>query len=231
MGSISALAGILLVILLGIYLILIQDSFLNHTNHKYNVAEDLSMSEEALEEAVDGIIGYVKGRKDSPQTIVVIAGEETEFLNKKEIGHLEDIRVLLQKGYVLLGVLLILCIAGVFFLLKKEDLTSLLKGVRNAWGILLGVAAFLGVVAVIDLDMVVIGFHELFLSDSSWVLNPALDRSVWMFKDQMYKDAIIAIGLIVGSVAVLTLGGTAWLLKQKQEKGTVKNVRYDHKNK
>lgn len=231
MGSISALAGILLVILLGIYLILIQDSFLNHTNHKYNVAEDLSMSEEALEEAVDGIIGYVKGRKDSPQTIVVIAGEETEFLNKKEIGHLEDIRVLLQKGYVLLGVLLILCIAGVFFLLKKEDLTSLLKGVRNAWGILLGVAAFLGVVAVIDLDMVVIGFHELFLSDSSWVLNPALDRSVWMFKDQMYKDAIIAIGLIVGSVAVLTLGGTAWLLKQKQEKGTVENVRYDHKNK
>lgn len=218
MGSISALAGILLVILLGIDFVLLQDSFLNHTNHKYNVAEDLSMSEEALEEAVDGIIGYVKGRKESPQTIVVIAGEETEFLNKKEIGHLEDIRVLLQKGYLLLGVLLLLCMTGVLFLLKKKDFRSFAKGVRNAWGILLGVAAFLGVIAVIDLDMVVIGFHELFLSDSSWVLNPALDRSVWMFKDQMYQDAIIAIGMIVGSVAALTLGGTAWLLKRKTGK-------------
>ena len=98
MGSVPALAGILLVVLTVVNLILVQDSFLNYTNEKYSVHKTLSMSEDDLEKVVHSMISYVKGKSDSPQIAVEIHGKEMDFFNIKEVGHLEDVRVLVTGG-------------------------------------------------------------------------------------------------------------------------------------
>ena len=67
----------------------------------------------------------------------------------------------------------------------------------------------------VDIDKVITGFHQMFLSDSKWVLNPAKDRSVWMFRTNMYADVILAIGGIVAMTALITIGGTSWLTRKK----------------
>ena len=75
----------------------------------------------------------------------------------------------------------------------------------------------------INIDFVITGFHELFLADSAWVLNPSLDRSVWMFMTNMYQDVLIVIGAIVLGTAFVSMGGA--LVAQKKIKEGCKNGR------
>lgn len=214
-GSISALAGILLVILLVVNCILVQESFLNFTNHKYSVEKNLSMTEEDLKEVVHAMVSYVKGTSDSPQTIVEIKGNDVEFFNEKEIGHLKDVRILIRNIYIAMIVMLLVCVVGEGYLLYKKDYQAIQKGVFVAWGILLAIAVIIGILALIDIKIVVRGFHQIFLSESKWVLNPALDRSVWMFRSYMYKDVILALAGIIGGVAIVTLAPAVFIRKKK----------------
>ena len=207
MGSISALAGILLIILIAINVILVQDEFLKYTNHKYYVEQNLAMTSDDLDKVTEQMISYVKGFSDSPQIVVPIKGAATEFFNKKEIGHLTDVRELIIKIYVFMVVALVVCVLGVRKLIKEKAFDALIHGVKRAWGGLLLVSVVIGILALIDIDLVITGFHVLFLSDSAWVLNPALDRSVWMFKTYMYVDVIIVIGCIVAAVAIASAVG------------------------
>lgn len=206
-GSISAFAGILLVILLLINFIIVQDDFLKYTNNKHHVHKNLSMSSSELDKVTERMVAYVKGEVDSPQIVVEIAGKETEFFNKKEIGHLADVRELVSKLYAGMLCLSVVCVLGVVCLVKNKAYDAMIKGVFFAWGMIILIAAGIGITALIDIHFVIDGFHKLFLGDSVWVLNPSLDRSVWMFMSGMYVDVLIVIGLIVAVVGSLSIGG------------------------
>ena len=178
---------------------------MNYTNHKYSIEKNLSMTESDLKNVVHSMVSYVKGQEDSPQITVEIKGNEVEFFNKKEIGHLEDVRILIQKIYISMIVMCFVFVVGEGYLIYKKEYSIIRKGALLAWGILLGVSVVIGILAIIDIDIVVRGFHQIFLSGSKWVLNPALDRSVWMFRSYMYKDVILVLGGIVIGVAAITI--------------------------
>ena len=214
-GSISALAGILLVILVLVNCILVQESFLNYTNQKYSVEKNLSMTESDLKDVVHAMVSYVKGKTDSPQIKVEIKGNEVDFFNKKEIGHLEDVRILIRNIYIAMLAMCIVSVAGVGYLVYKKDYSAMRKGVLFAWMLMLLVSVLVGILAIIDIDIVVTGFHQIFLSGSKWVLNPALDRSVWMFRTFMYKDVVLVLGGIVAGVAAITIVPVVLIGKRK----------------
>ena len=111
MGSISALAGILLLIYTAVCGFIINDSFLNHTNGKYNIYKKLSMTSKDLEKAVHGMISYVKGK---------------------------------------------------IFLIIKKEYDAIRKGIYMAWAILGILVGIIAVMAFIDINFVVTGFHRLF---------------------------------------------------------------------
>lgn len=217
-GSISALAGILLIILIAVNCIFIQDSFLNGTNERYKVHKNLSMSEEDLQQVVHAMISYVKGQADSPQVVVTIKDAEVEFFNQKELGHLADVQSLMRKLAVGAVILALVFIGGEVFLFMKKDYKYMVQGVFGAWIILAACVIVVGIIAVIDIELVITGFHRLCFSNENWVLNPALDRSVWMFRTNMYKDVLLTLIGIIGTVAVLSVGGAVWGLKKKSNK-------------
>ena len=113
-------------------------------------------------------------------------------------------------------VLLIISVTGEVILFVKKEWNIIWKGVLVAWGMLSVLAACIGITALVDIDKVITGFHQMFLSDSKWILNPAKDRSVWMFRTNMYADVIVTLGIIVALVAAGTIGGTRLLIKGKK---------------
>ena len=117
--------------------------------------------------------------------------------------------------YVTMLVLFIISAVGEIILFVRKEWNIIWKGVLIAWGVLLVLTACIGITALVDIDNVITGFHQMFLSDSKWVLNPAKDRSVWMFRTNMYADVILAIGGIVAMTALITIGGTSWLTRKK----------------
>lgn len=229
LGSIPAFAGILLIILLAVNLAVVQDNFLNYTNRKYQVHKRLSMSEVDLEKTVHSMISYVKGKSDSPQITVEIRGEETEFFNHKEIGHLKDVRVLVKNLYGSMIILFVIFAIGEVILFVKREWNIIRKGIFTAWGIVIVLAATIGITALIDIDKVITCFHTMFLSESKWILNPALDRSVWMFRTKMYEDVIVAVGIIAVVTAFITIGGTLLLTRKKgKRKNRVLDENYEN---
>lgn len=214
-GTVSALAGIIFIIYLGINTFLVQDSFLNYTNEKYGIAESLSMEEADLRDAVHVMISYVKGGSDDAQIVVPIAGKDTEFFNEKELIHLTDVRAVLALISKIAVTCLFVCIVGEIYLVFVKDENAVIKGVRYAWVLMLLAVFVIGVIAMEDINKIVVGFHELFFSNDLWLLNPATDRSVWMFKNEMYADALVRIAGIVGVTAAATLGGVGFVRRKK----------------
>ena len=215
-GSISALAGILLVILVLINYFLVQDSFLKYTNHKYSVHDELLMDSSELDKVVEQMVAYVKGQVNNPQVIVDINGRQMEFFNQKELGHLKDVLELISDVYAWMICLVVIFIIGEVILVKKKKYSSIINGVFIAWGIIVMLTMCVAIYAFIDINMVIDGFHMLFLGDSEWVLNPSLDRSVWMFMTDMYKDVVVAIGTIVVGTALVSMG-IALVLQKKMK--------------
>ena len=205
-GSISALAGILLMICMIIDLTVVQSSFLNYTNEKYNVAEKLSVTDEELEKVVCTMISYVKGESEDAQIIVEVGGIKTEFFNQKELKHLLDVKNLMIIFRKIKIVLTIPFGVGTLFMLKKKKTKELATGIILTWFVLIVMSLVMGIMAIIDINNLVNGFHKLFFTDDTWILNPALDRSVWMFRSDMYKDVLLQIGKIIFGIFIFTNG-------------------------
>ena len=213
-GTVSALAGIIFLIYLGINTLLIQDSFLNYTNEKYGIAERLAMEEDDLREAVHAMIAYVEGNIEDAQIVLPIAGQDTEFFNEKELIHLKDVRdVLALIERIAIGCLCA-CVLGEIYLVISKSGRETLSGIWIAWGIMLVATLVIAVIAINDINKIVVGFHELFFTNDLWLLNPKTDRSVWMFTNEMYGDALVRIAGIVGVTALVTLGSTLVVKKK-----------------
>lgn len=213
-GTISALAGIIFIIYMGISALLVQDSFLNYTNAKYGIAESLSMTEEDLQKAVHSMISYVRGDLEDAQVMVLVDGEETAFFNEKELVHLSDVRGVLEFLGKVTTAFLVVCVLGEVYLIVKKRAQEALNCVWIAWGIMIVCSVLIALVAMNDINQIVVGFHELFFSNDLWLLNPATDRSVWMFKNEMYSDALVRIAGIVAVTALVTMGGATFLKKK-----------------
>ena len=214
-GTVSALAGIIFLIYLGIHTFLIQDSFLNYTNQKYGIAERLSMEDTDLRDAVHAMIAYVEGDAQDAQIVLPIGGEDTEFFNEKELIHLKDVRDVLALIAKIAVSCLFVCVLGELYLIISKHSKVVLAGIWIAWGIMLVATLVIAVIAMNDINRIVVGFHELFFTNDLWLLNPATDRSVWMFTNEMYGDALARIAGIVGVTALLTLGGAFFVKKRR----------------
>ncbi|MBQ3898506.1 MAG: DUF1461 domain-containing protein, partial [Lachnospiraceae bacterium] len=75
-----------------VYAVIFSKSYLNKKYREYNVAVDLSMTDEDLEAVTAKLVDYVKGREDSIAIEVSVRGKVSEFYNETDISHMKDVR-------------------------------------------------------------------------------------------------------------------------------------------
>lgn len=208
LGSVPALAGILLMIFVAVDSFILQGAFLDGTNAKYGVARDLHMSEEDLSKATYAMVEYVEGKIPDAQVMVVADGRKTGFFTEKELAHLVDVRNLIQGFKVFRNICIIIFFIGAILFLWKRKIRELCVGFWIAWGILLIAAIAVGALAFIDIDLVINGFHEIFFDNDLWILSFSQHRSLWMFQDEMYVDFLRCIAGIMTGILGITIVGT-----------------------
>ncbi len=207
LGSVPALAGILLMIFIAVDTFILQGSFLNGTNQKYGVAQDLHMSEEDLEKAAYAMVEYVEGKRKDAQVMVVVDGRKTGFFTEKEMIHLVDVRNLISGFKVFRNICIIIFAIGAILFLWEKKIREFCVGFWIAWGILLIAAIVVGAMAFIDIDLVINGFHEIFFDNDLWILSFSEHRSLWMFQDEMYVDFLCYIaGIMIGILGITMVG-------------------------
>lgn len=202
-GSITALTGIVVLVYISFFTTVVTEGFLYKTSLKLGIDEKLQMSEEDTQKVVSSMVSYVKGNNETLQVTVSVSGETKGFFNDRELQHIEDVRELVGKLKTVVIICGMIALAGVIFLARKKWLVFLAKGYFAALALIAGIGATIGIMAVVNVKKVIRGFHELFFDNRLWIMNPAIDKVVWFFTDEMYVYALIRVGLCL----VLLLGG------------------------
>ncbi len=171
-------------------------------------AEHLGLDPAGMAQVADTLTGYMAGRLDSMDLAVPIHGEPTRFYNERELAHMVDVRNLMAFGGQVRSVLL-------FFSLLLLVLLKRFGGVESFWrGLLasslgaLGFAGLLGFLAANDFSGAFYKFHEIFFTNSLWLLDPATDRLIQMLPETFFFSMTTRI-LFWSGFTVFLMGAVA----------------------
>ena len=182
----SVLFGITIWVSLLLSVIHISSLDLKFYERKYNelsVAENIGISSDELMIATDVLLDYLVGKTDSLEVLATIDGVEQEVFNQKEKDHMIDVQVLFVNTILVRNIAIgLMFISGILlYLLNKKDTVSILvNGIKQA-SLMLGVVfVFLVTFAVLDFDSFWIYFHKVLFSNDLWLLNPYTDNLILM---------------------------------------------------
>lgn len=199
---ITAMAGVLVIIYFAFFGAVMNDSFLADINLEIGIHEKLEMSEEDLIAVAESMVYYTKGEVDTLQVRVTMGGVERDFYNERELLHIEDVRDLVREVRIFIIGCGVVFVIGTVALFCSKDSAKLAKGFLISLGIVVALAAVIGLLAVEDINAVINGFHYLFFDNDLWKMNSQRDMVVWLFTQDMYGSAIARIGIWLAALLV-----------------------------
>lgn len=178
---------------------------------KYQIPEQISVSMENLLQVTEEMMAYLEGKRENLEIETVIAGQKKEFFNEIEKLHMEDVRILFQRGIALrrMAVVLLLLCCGIFVLRKKPWLDIILRVYRFLFPIICifwGAAA--GIISANFTEYFIV-FHRLLFENEYWWLDPKTSLLVNLVPEPFFIDTAVRILILFlsfsGSIFVISI--------------------------
>lgn len=175
-----------------------QRSFFESFYDANETYEELNMSKSDLMMATDRLLDYIVGKEESLVFDVVVANQQTQMFNEKEIEHMVDVKSLYNAmvvvQYVGYGMFLLSIIIGLA-IYKKKLFPILLEASKKALVFLLVIIVGIGLMAIIDFNSFWNAFHKVLFTNDLWLLNPATDRMIVMVPLHFFQQLVARIVL------------------------------------
>jgi integral membrane protein (TIGR01906 family) len=173
---------------------------------KYNISQTTGLSEPELKKAANGLINYYfNSDKEYISLTVLKDGEPFELFNQREVGHLKDVKALVQlNSRLLLGTAIYIGVyAGMcLFWRRKRYWRNLARGTAIGGSITLGMIVALGVGSMVgSFDQLFLQFHFLAFTNELWMLDPTKDYLIMLFPEGFWFDAAMLFGQITTGAA------------------------------
>jgi integral membrane protein (TIGR01906 family) len=123
--------------------------------------------------------------------------------NERELGHMADVKAVMQVASTLYGLLSVALVAGVLWLYmttRKTLCASLKRGAYLTLALIVGLV----VLAALGWDTFFTTFHRLFFTEGTWRFLYS-DTLIRLFPERFWFDAAITIGILVTVGAMLIL--------------------------
>ena len=187
---------------------------------KYAVSDAMGIEEEQLIRAARELILYFNSDEEFIQVWINQDDALLGLFNAREIIHLREVKGLIGLCYNLqvasFGFLAATLIGG-FIWQRRRFWPSLAKMAWGGGALTIALLILVGVAALVNFDWLFLGFHHLFFSSDTWVLDPATDKLIVMFPPGFFYDAaLFVIGAII--VQALIIGGIGgfFVLKRRR---------------
>lgn len=152
----------------------------------------------------------------------------TPLYNERELKHMQDVQDVFQitwKGWII-GLLMVI-LAGLGLLLKKETRPSLPAALKTGGIFTIAIVTVIGLFAILAWQLLFVIFHEVFFAAGTWTFSNT-DTLIRLFPEKFWFDAAVTIsGLsLVGGLALALIG---WLWeKEGRPKLEVSRLRASH---
>jgi integral membrane protein (TIGR01906 family) len=169
-------------------------------------AEGLS-NDERTRLALVGLDSILPWERDGIERLreARLADGELAF-DEREVAHMEDVRAIVVVLFALHAVAIV---AFVALALVRRTRPLLRQGLRLGAAITLGLAAFVGVVMLLNPVWFLTGFHTIFFEGSSWRFGDD-DTLRRLFPDRFWSDTAAIIGTAATVQAAVLLVAASW---------------------
>lgn len=165
----------------------------------YDVSGTTGVARVELDDAARDLSKYFRDDRQALGTRVHIDGEEVALFNPREVGHMRDVKALMQTVFRLqevafVYVALYVCLAVLWSRersLRRFARVSLVAGLVTCALFGLAAAAML-----VGFEELFVQFHLLSFSNDLWQLDPRTDRLIQMFPLEFWFQVSLVIGVI-----------------------------------
>lgn len=166
---------------------------------QYEIEEETGLEKSELLEIIQDMLDYLKDKRDSISS--------KEVFGQREVLHMEDVKVLFDKGFKIRNITLALSILSILFLIIR-DKAELGKALIILSSLYLSLMLILASLMYIDFDKYFDYFHMIFFNNDLWLLDPEKDILIQMLPlDFFYSIAYkISSLFIVQLILILFLG-------------------------
>lgn len=185
----------------------------------YDVAATTGVSSIELDAAAHDIARYFRDDRQALDTRVHLGGEEVALFNPREIGHMRDVKSLMQGVFRIQELSFVYVAAYVCFVVLWSRERSLRRFARLLVVSGLMTLSLLGLTAaamLVGFEQLFVQFHLLSFSNDLWQLNPATDRLIQMFPLEFWFQVSMVIGVVtMVEAALVALGGLVYLRRAR----------------
>ncbi len=177
-----------------------------------NVEQRTGLDDAALTSAASQLIDYFSNDEEFLDLRVDYEGREIELFNEREITHMADVKDVMNvmfNAVWVTGAMVVIVVAGGFFLLGRGFLPMLRSGIM--WSTIAGltVAALFGLATLIDFNTTFRLFHEVVFRNDFWKLSPSQSLLLRLFPQGFWFAATLIL-VVLTAVQLGVVYGAAW---------------------
>lgn len=185
---------------------------------KYGVSERTGIAPDELGRKAEEISSYLLFGRERVDDIKVVQRGQTHLLfGDRENKHMDDVRELMGRFYVLQtvsGIYVLLYLAGGRLWLGPGHWRTVGRGLRWGGTATLGLFGLMGALSLVDFDQLFLQFHLMSFDNDLWILDPTKDNLLMMFPQGFWYDSAIRLALATGSQALVAIL-VGWLLSRR----------------
>jgi len=196
----NTVAMLAIFLVVAIYLPTYSMNFYKAQYAKYNIPQNIGVSEEQLMEVTKRLTDYMRGREPDIVITAEVRGVTREFFDERDKAHMVDVKELFDLARA--AFVAALCAVIFTWAMLRNDLPLLFC--TSLWtlaGLFGGFAILAGVIAM-DFDTAFVQFHHIFFDNDLWILDPAVSLLINIVPQEFFVDISIRIGLIFGGLVV-----------------------------
>ncbi len=208
-------AGVVFILLLPVVLILtdvqviaFDRSYYTAEYIKYGIPKALGMEMGELEQATEKLLQYLDNKREDLNFKSVVKGQPVEFFSPRDKQHMVDVKGLFTAGRYIRNAAAAFIAVFAFWLLRRKEGSGLsrLTGLGTAAAVAGFVPIFLLIILMnLDFYKYFTLFHLIFFKNDLWLLDPAQDRLINMFPQDIFTDMAFRISYFYMAELVLIL--------------------------